>query len=636
MSDPAPYVPPGRTLPEVTLRSVALGIVLSAVLSAANAYLGLFAGLTVSASIPAAVLSMALLRALGGNILENNGVQTAASAGEAVAAGAIFTLPALVLLGTWSGFAYWETALIAGFGGILGVLFTIPLRRALIVNTPLEFPEGVATAEVLKAGASGGGLRSIAVAGLLGAAFKLGETGLRLYQGTVEGARAAFGTVAYFGSSLSPALVAVGFIVGLNVAVLVFLGGAANWLVVIPLMLAQRGVPDGVAPLDAANALWSEETRFIGVGAMVVGGLWALVSLRGPLAEALRLGLSVYRGRADDDPTTADLPRTDRDLPMTWVTGGLVFSVVPLFFIFWRVTDVAWVSAVMAVVMLVAGFLFSAVAGYMAGLVGSSNNPISGVTIATILTSSLLLLGLLGRGSAVGPAAAILIGAVVCCAAAIAGDNMQDLKAGRLLGATPMRQQVLQMVGVLAAAAVMAPVLDLLQTAYGIGEATAEHPNALAAPQATLMASVAQGVFDGNLPWPMVGLGMGLAVGVIALDRALEARGATFRTPVLAVAVGIYLPLSLSVPILLGGLVAAAVARARAGTPSESASGLLFGAGLITGEALVGILLAVPIVITADPQVLALTDDGGAAWPGILFLGGITAMLYRAAVRKPH
>ncbi len=647
-----PHVPASANLPEITLKAVVLGLVLSALLSAANAYLGLFAGLTVSASIPAAVISMAVLKVLGGNILENNIVQTAASAGESMAAGVIFTIPALVILGTWAEFDYWETTMIAGFGGLLGVLFTIPLRRALIVETPLEFPEGVATAEVLKVGESGGGggIKHIFTSGAIGALFKLGESGLRLWHGTIEEARYAGSTILYFGSNLSPALVAVGYIVGLEIAVLVFIGGALNWLVAIPILAVVEGVPEGVSAVEAAGELWSSQTRYLGVGSMVVGGLWALVSLRKSLVAGVRSSFEAYR-RMRDGGDGATL-RTERDMPMQWVGAALVFSLIPLGLIFFHVTGVWWVAAVMSVVMLVAGFLFSAVAGYMAGLVGSSNNPISGVTIATILTSSLMLLALLGRESKVGPAAAILIGSVVCCAAAIAGDNMQDLKAGRIVGATPFKQQIMQVVGVLGAAVVAAPILTLLLEAYGIGVPTEAHPDPLRAPQATLMASVAEGVFAGGLPWPMVGIGMVVAVAVIALDQWLASRGSTFRTPVLAVAVGIYLPFELSVPILVGGLVAHLAKRAfvkrlasakgaeREGIEEAktegSRNGLLFGAGLITGEALVGIAMAVPIVLTGDKNVLAVFGASDAAWPGAILLAVVVLLTYRVAAKAPR
>ncbi|HEX2253531.1 MAG TPA: oligopeptide transporter, OPT family [Thermoanaerobaculia bacterium] len=641
-----PYIPADRRLPEITFKAVVLGIVLSAVLGAANAYLGLFAGMTVSASIPAAVISMGILRLFRqSNILENNIVQTAASAGESLAAGVIFTIPALILLGAWTEFDYWEVVMISGLGGLLGVVFTIPLRRALIVDDPLRFPEGVATAEVLKVGERGGkGVFYVAVAGVVGALFKLGGVGLLLWSEAVGWARRVGGGVAYFGSNLSPALVGVGYIVGLNIAVLIFLGGAFNWWIAIPLVAATQGLPPGTAE-EAAFGIWSAQTRYLGVGAMLVGGLWALVKLRKSLVRGVRSGIEAYR-RARAGGGEA-LLRTERDTPMQWAGVVLMVAAVPLFLLFEYFTGSWGIAAVMAAAMLVAGFLFAAVAGYMAGLVGSSNNPISGVTIATLLVSSLLLLLLMGSGNPAGPAAAIFIAAVVACAAAIAGDNMQDLKAGHVLGATPYKQQIMQAIGVIAAALVIAPVLSLLLQAYGIGAATPEHPNPLTAPQASLMAAVAGGVFGGELPWGMVAWGMLVAVAVILLDVWLERRGSDFRTPVLAVAVGIYLPLELEVPILLGGLIAWAAGRVytrstlRGGHQDEAPiteartigerHGLLFAAGLITGEALVGILMAVPIVMTGDPGVLALGIDR-IDLLGIALLGVVMVGLYKVAV----
>ena len=646
----APYIPASQSLPEITIKAVVLGLVLSALLAAANAYLGLFAGMTVSASIPAAVISMAVLRMFRqSNILENNIVQTAASAGESLAAGVIFTIPALIILGTWTDFNYWEVTMIAGFGGLLGVLFTIPLRRALIVEKPLRFPEGVATAEVLKVGEQGGsGVVYIAWAALIGGLFKLGSTGLRLWSDLAATAGRVGGSIVYVGTNLSPALVAVGYIVGLNIAVLIFLGGVLNWWIAIPI-LSSLGAGAGLGAEDAANTIWGNQTRYLGVGAMAVGGLWALVQLRKSLVSGVRSGLAAYRqGRSGAASTTE---RTDQDAPMHWVLIALVLAVVPLFFIFEYFTESPGVAAMMAAAMLVAGFLFAAVAGYMAGLVGSSNNPISGVTIATVLVSSLLLLWLLGSESAIGPAAAIFVGAVVACAAAIAGDNMQDLTAGYILGATPWKQQVMQVVGVVAAAVVMAPVLSLMLEAYGIGIPTESHPNPLAAPQAGLMAAVAQGVFTLDLPWDMVGIGALVAVFFIVLDLWLEKRGGTFRTPVLAVAVGIYLPLELEVPILLGGLLAWAAGRVytrstlRGGHQDEAPitearetgerNGLLFAAGLITGEALLGILLAIPIVVwgtTENPNPLAFWGDISWTWPGLVLLALVMFGLYKVAV----
>ena len=645
-----PYIPSATRLPEITIKALVLGVFLSVVLAAANAYLGLFAGMTVSASIPAAVVSMAVLRFFrNSNILENNIVQTAASAGESLAAGVIFTIPALVLLGAWAGFNYWETTMIAGFGGLLGVLFTIPLRRALIVENPLKFPEGIATAEVLKAGEKGGSaVKYLAWSGVISALFKFGETGLRLWKGAVETATYVGGTIAYVGTNASPALLAVGYIVGLNIAVLIFVGGVLNWWIAIPILAKLHGVPEGVAAVEVAGEMWSSQTRYLGVGAMVVGGLWALIRLRRSLASGIRSGMEAYRRIRSSGGDRSE--RTEQDTPMQWVGVALIVALVPLFMIFWYFTKNFWVSAVMAVLMMVAGFLFSAVAAYMAGLVGSSNNPISGVTIATILTSALLLFAMLGSDSPVGPAAAILIGGVVCCAAAIAGDNLQDLKAGRIVGATPYKQQIMQGVGVIAAAFVMAPVLTLLHKAYGIGIATRPGIEPLAAPQATLMASVARGVFNQDLPWPMVITGMLVAVAVILGDLWLEKRGSSFRMPVLAVAVGIYLPLELEVPIFAGGIIAWAVGRyytgvqrqAPAGARERAAemrtigerNGLLFSAGLITGEALVGIGMAVPIVLTGKADVLAMFGVRDFDLPGVVLLLGVVCLLYWVSVRE--
>jgi putative OPT family oligopeptide transporter len=640
-SDPhQPYIPASVSLPEITIKALVLGVVLSVLLAGANAYLGLFAGITVSASIPAAVISMAVLRLFRqSNILENNIVQTAAASGEGLAAGAIFTLPALIILGTWTTFDYWTTTIIAGIGGALGVLFTIPLRRALIIEDPLKFPEGIATAEVLKVGEKGGaGVGTIVMAAAVGALYKLGATGFKLWGEAITAAKYTGGSVAYFAMNLSPALVGVGYIVGLNVAALIFIGGVMNWYVAIPWVAGHMTHPDTVSAVDFATSLWKTQTRYIGVGAMVIGGIWALIKVRKSIVRGIGSGMAAYRNTRDGG---AAVERTERDTPMQWVGMAILALLVPLFFIFNHFTGIWWVAAVMAVIMLIAGFLFSTVAAYMAGLVGSSNNPISGVTIATILTSALLLLAFLGSGSLVGPAAAVLIGAVVACAAAIGGENLQDLKAGRILGATPYKQQIMQIVGSISAAFVLAPVLTLLLRAYGIGVPSVEHPHPLAAPQATLMAAVAGGVFHGGLPWNMIVTGMVVAVGVISFDLWLQSRQSVFRTPVLAVAIGIYLPLQLSVAIFLGGVIAwfgtryfakrgaAAVVR-----ETGERNGLLFAAGLITGEAMVGILLAIPIVIAKSGDVLAFWGTHEGVLPGILLLAAVLWGLYKVSTRE--
>ena len=679
VGDPAsgiqPYIPSSTLLPEITVKAVVLGVVLSAVLAGANAYLGLKVGMTVSASIPAAVMSMALLRMFREhNILENNIVQTAASAGESLAAGVIFTLPALIMLGYWADFEFLPTMGISLCGGILGVLFTIPLRRALIIEAGLKFPEGVATGEVLKAGTEGGeGVHLIAIAGLAGAFFKLCQTGFKLAADRVTGAISPGGAIIGFGADLSVALLAVGYIVGLNIAMLVFGGGLISWLFGIPLYTA-LAMPEtldalggGATGYALAEAVWSARIRYMGVGAMATGGLWALISLMGPIRAGVRSSLQVVRQARSG--AESDIQRTDRDTPITRVLQLAAIMVLPLFVIFMIVVDqdtlgigggLYWTTIVIGVLFaLVAGFLFSSVAGYMAGLVGSSNNPISGVTIATVLTVSLVLFVVLGtqldfavdtvRATAAA-ATAILVGGVVACAAAIAGDNMQDLKAGQIVGATPYKQQIMQMIGVVAAALVIAPVLSLLFQAYGLGDvfprAGMDPSEALRAPQATLMASVADGVFQRNLPWTMIWIGAGIAVALIALDGILESRQSTFRTPVLAVAVGIYLPLELDMTIGIGGIIAWAIARSLAARRAQLADGyddtvrtsesrgLLFSSGLITGEALVGILLAIPFAAAQSTDVLNLAPEGfepAALVLGLAGFGFICAWLYRLA-----
>ncbi len=634
------------TPPQLTIKAILLGIVLSMVLAGANAYLGLFAGMTVSASIPAAVISMAILKMFReSNILENNIVQTAASAGESIAAGVIFTLPALVILGYWNVFDYWWVTAIAAVGGLLGVLFTIPLRRSLIVEQNLTFPEGKATAEVLKVGqGSSEGVKFLALAAIAGAVIKFATTGLKAWTGSAAAAR-YFGnsSVGYVGMNLSPALISVGYIVGLNIAVLVFVGGAISWYVAIPIFSGffLDNSPDllalyqnGGSAEDLAWGIWTSQIRYVGVGAMVVGGIWALISMRRSLVDGIKSGLHKYKS---GDAQNA--PHTERDIPMNYVLIGIVIFVLPIFVLYQNIVGHIGVALSMTLIMIVAGFLFSSVAAYMAGLVGSSNNPISGVTIATILFASLILLLMLGADAGNGPAAAIMIGAVVACAAALAGDNMQDLKAGHILGATPWKQQTMQIVGVLSAVLLMAPILNLLLQAYGIGVPTAEHPNPLAAPQATLMASVAEGVFRGGLPWTMISIGAGIGVAIIVVDEILKAKGSSFRAPILAVAVGIYLPLELSSAILVGGLIAhfASRAHARRGDDGETSMrhGLLFAAGLITGEALVGILMAIPIVIYKNADVLAIDDSlrmGSLA--GIVVIAGVVLWLYRVSARR--
>lgn len=634
--------------PQLTLRAVLLAIILAMILAAANTYLGLFAGMTIASAIPAAVVSMAVLRLFGGGgILENNIVQTGASAGSSIASGVIFTIPALVILGFWQNFEYSWVLAIAGLGGILGVLFSVPLRRALIVEQKLAFPEGQAAAEVLKAGENPSqGIRILGVAALGGSFAKLAAgSGLRLIPDTAASAGFFGKYLGFVGTNLSPALIAVGYIVGLNVGIVALAGAMISWNIAIPYYVANvlpsnvdlAQAAAGLPAEDLAGLIWSKQIRYLGVGAMLVGGVWALISLRHSLVSGVRSGLAAARASAAGEV----IAHTEQDLPMKSVLIGIVLFTLPLWALYETIVHSLGVSLPMTVIMIVTGFLFCSVSAYMAGLVGSSNNPVSGITIATILFSAVVLLMLMGRDNGIGPVAAIMIGAVVCCAACIAGDNLQDLKCGYIVGATPWRQQVMLGIGAVSSALVMAPVLNLLEQAYGIGVPTAAHPNPLLAPQATLMASVSKGLFGGQLPWGMIAIGALIGVGIIVLDEILKAQKSTFRTPVLAVAVGIYLPIELMTPIFLGGLIGFLAERTlrKSGCPEadlerRGRKGLLFAAGMITGEALMGIAIAVPIVTSGSAEILALPASlHFGEWLGLIVLALLGWLMYRTAVQ---
>lgn len=643
-----PLVPADRTISELTLKALILGALLSAILAAANAYIGLLVGLTVSASIPAAATSMGILRLFRrSTILENNMVQTAASAGESLAAGIIFTLPALVMMGAWAGYHWGTMTLIGILGGVLGVAFTIPLRRALIVETELAFPEGIATAQVLKTGGietdkdhpeyqpSAGakrGFRLLLAAAGLGGLIKLLESGAGLLAGGVATTQSWLGGKWLFTGdiTLSPALLGVGYIVGLNVAVLVFMGGAIGTLIGVPInwllngdeLMHIAGVSGDMGSWSAqdwgnlAGASW-QQCRRIGVGAMMVGGVWSLITLTKPLIDGIKASLHAHRQAKAGEVAL----RTEQDMPIPYVGLLVLLSAVPLYFIFLYALDGYperyWIAAVMSGLMLVLGFVFASVAGYMAGLVGSSNNPISGVTIATVIVSALILLQLMGNqgmAARLGPIAVMYLAGMICSAAAIAGDNMQDLKCGHIVGATPWRQQVFQIIGVIAAAGAIPLVLSILDQGYGIGRPSPLNPEAqpLSAPQASLMRDLSTGIFGAGIEWAYIFIGFGLAALLIILDQVQKSRGAHFRFPVLAVAVGVYLPLGLSVPILLGGLLAHWQQRRRGG---QEGDGLLLASGLITGEALMGVIVAV-LAVSAPGKVPYLDNFALAPWLG--------------------
>jgi putative OPT family oligopeptide transporter len=594
---PEPYVSADREIPEITVRAVVLGGILSIVMGWANTYLGLYAGMTVAASIPAAVISMALLRGVlrTGTILENNIVQTMASTGESLAAGVIFTVPALVMIGAWQEFEFWPTTLITMLGGLLGIIFMVPMRKALIVDRPeLVYPEGVACAEVLTVGEEqGAGIRYIVRGVLVGGLFKLLVNGFQAVQPVVEGAVARGRSVFYAGSDMSVALMAVGYIVNLQIAALITLGGAIGWIVSIPLM----GGFEGGSPVDHAFDLWSSRVRYIGVGAMLVGGVWSIIQVRHGIVAGLT-GLGRFQG----GDGAARLPRTERNVPLPWLLGLFLVTTFSTFLFYDVLVGSLKVAAVTALLMVFTAFLFVAVATYIAGLVGSSNSPVSGMTICALLIAAgaMLALGIRGESAIL---ATLGIAGVVCCATCTAGDVAQDLKTGLLIGATPARQQWMEMLGAVIPAFFFAPTLTLLHTAYGIGT---EAPGSLRAPQAALFASLTNGFFgDGSLPWNMIGIGAAIGVGLIVTNQILERSGSSFRTHVMPVAVGIYLPMSLDIPILIGGLLRYFVRERRGSADEARDPGILFGSGLIAGEALMGIGLAAAIFFGADlPYVL--------------------------------
>ena len=571
---------------ELTPRALALGLLLAVLLGAANAYLGLFAGLTVSASIPAAVVSMALLRLAGrATILENNIVQAIASAGEAVAAGAIFTFPALVVLG-WrpQDLSYWQMTLLCAVGATLGSLLVVFLRRAYVVEERLPFPEGVACAEVLRAGEAGG----VVLAPLLtGGVFSGGLKALQDLAGVIPaaagGARWLYDMSFAVSCDFSAALLGVGYLVGPSIAAIVLAGALLAWMILVPLLSLYHPELRHLAANAAADALWRAQVRFVGVGAMLTGGLATLWRMRAPIGRALlRTRVTAYRS---GDKAAA----SDRDLPAAWVITA-VLACIPVMAVLYAQVVGQWGLAIgLAPLLAAIAFFACAVSGYLTGLVGASNNPVSGVTLIVVLAVALFL-KLLGSEATAAPTLTILVSAVVATAAAMAGDSLHDLATGYHVGATPRSLELAILVGALISAALIGPVLKLLLSVYGIAGMPHASNRALAAPQAFLIAQVVRGVFAGGLPWPMVGLGALLALVLEYIDSRLAARASHWRTAAMPLAIGLYLPLGLSVTIALGAL-----AGWLADQPSRRAT--LLAAGLVAGEALVGVISAVFVTL---------------------------------------
>ena len=582
-----PYIPAEKITPEFTVTSVVMGVILAVIFGAANAYLGLRVGMTVSASIPAAVISMGVIRVLlkKDSVLESNMVQTIGSAGESLAAGAIFTLPVLFL---WAKDGVTETpsliaiTLIALFGGVLGVLFMVPLRNALIVKEHgvLPYPEGTACAEVLLAGEEGGKSAKMVFAGMgLSALFKFVVDGLKVVPGVITAPIKAFKTE--FSAQVYPALLSVGYICGIKISSYMFAGGLIGWFVLIPAIITFGGNTvlypgtDTIANLYAeggAGVIWSNYIKYIGAGAVAAGGIISLVKSMPLIVTTFRDAVKGMKGGSGNTEL-----RTNKNLDMRFIGIGILVIIIAI----WLLPEIP-VSPLGALLIVVFGFFFATVSSRMVGLVGSSNNPVSGMAIATLLFSTLVL-KLSGDAGVHGMTGAIGIASVICIVAAIAGDTSQDLKTGYILGATPKKQQIGELIGVVAAAFTIGGVLILLNTAWGFGSTD------LSAPQATLMRMITEGVMDGNLPWALVFIGVFIAVIIEIL-----------RIPVLPVAIGLYLPLEISSTIMIGGIIRWFVDRKKANDKdkdSEANSGILFCSGLIAGEGLVGIILAVLAVV---------------------------------------
>mgnify|MGYP003324092263 FL=1 len=611
-----PYISADESPLELTTRVILVGIVLGVLMTAANAYLGLYAGMTVSASIPAAVMSMIILRSMfkDVSILENNAVQTMASAGESLAAGVIFTVPALLVMNLWTSIQWMETLIIATLGGLLGTMFTIALRRLFIVEEALPYPEGVACREVLVAGEEGGdGALAILYALAIGGIYGLMVKGFEVTHHTVEGAASFISTRLYAGMDLSIALLSVGYIVGIRIASFIFFGGVLGFGLLVPMYGLIYGWPATDSLVDGFYSIWSTQVRYVGVGAMVVGGVYTLWSMR----KTIITGLS--KAFVKNDETEGILPRTEQDIPMNTVFIVCSVLVFLTFFFYWWATESMVLALAGALFLAFVAFFFAAVAGYIAGVVGSSNSPVSGMTIATLLftVGLVYIVGdvMLGMARQDLMFATLLIAAIVASSAAIAGDVMQDLKTGHMLGATPKRQQVAEIIGVLTGAVVIGPVLSLLHDAFRISQTACQlNPlpgdptcsKALFAPQAELIGAIVQGAFGGDLNIQMVVLGAAIAVALIRLQM-----------PVMSVAIGIYLPLGLSVPIMTGGIISHVLLRSAhlrvdgvlREEPSERAveaakevesRGVLIGAGFIAGESIMGVLIAVLIVAKID------------------------------------
>lgn len=605
----APYIPASKITPEITVASVTMGILLAVVFGAANAYLGLRVGMTVSASIPAAVIAMGVIRIImrKNSILESNIVQTIGSAGESVAAGAIFTLPALFLWaaeGKMDKPSMIEITLIALLGGLLGVFFMVPLRNALIVKEHgvLPYPEGTACAEVLLAGEKGGANAGTVFAGMgFAALFKFIIDGLKVVSGEIS--LRFKGYAGEIGTQIYPAVMSVGFICGPRISSYMFSGGLLSWMVIIPLIVlfgSEIVLYPGTAPIGeifesgGAGAIWSSYIRYIGAGALAAGGIISLIKSLPLIAKTFVDAMKSISGRG-----AASNERTAQDMSFKIVIIAILF----LTLLVWLIPAIP-ISLLGAFIVVMFGFFFATVSSRMVGLVGSSNNPVSGMTIATLLIATLIL-KITGADGVSGMASAIAIGSIICIVTAIAGDTSQDLKTGYILGATPKKQQIGEVMGVMASALAIGGTLYILDSAWGFGS------NELGAPQATLMKLIIEGVMGGNLPWGLVFIGVCIALVVELIG-----------IPVLPFAIGVYLPIQLNACIMIGGIIRLAMEKIKTSEEEKKGiinDGILFCSGMIAGEGLIGILLAVLAVVGFGEFI----DLSGFIPNPVMIIGGI-------------
>ena len=632
---------------ELTVRGVVIGGLITLVFTAANVYLGLKVGLTFATSIPAAVISMAILRGFRDHsVVENNIVQTIASAAGTLSA-IIFVLPGLVMIGWWTGFPYWETALVTALGGVLGVMYSIPLRRALVTGSDLPFPEGVAAAEVLRVGDSAEGaeenrrgLLVIVVGGLASAGFAA-LAAMKVVAGSIERTFRVGSGGSMVSASLSLALIGVGHLVGITVGIAMIVGLVISFGVMLPLRTAGRVPVDGDLG-DIVSGIFSSDVRFVGAGAMAVAAVWTLAKIALPIARGVKEALAATRARGEGE----DVPVHERDLSMRVVAGVTLASMLPIGLLLWlfvRDTPIGHHAVGMVVVsilfVLLIGLAVAGVCGYMAGLIGASNSPISGVGILIVIAAALLIKVVHGaqapgQGDAL-IAYTLFTAAVVFGVATISNDNLQDLKTGQLVRATPWKQQVALVVGVAFGSVIIPPVLHLLNTSFGFAGAPNATDNALAAPQAALLSSLAKGVFGGDLSWGLLGLGAAIGVVVVVVDEVLgRATRNRMHLPPLAVGMGMYLPMGLTLIIPVGAVAGLLYDRWAAGTADPESTrrlSTLAATGLIVGESLFGVVLAGIVAASGEEDPLAVVGSGFTTVSetlGALVFAGMTLGLY--------